>query len=560
MHLQQDITTTNRKAVSSSMRQNKRWLIFLLFLVLIPKTSFAHAYITNSNPGVNSELKQAPKQIEIEFNEQIEEGFHSIKVYNSSGERVDAGKTVIQKNNARIMTAALKNNLPHDIYRAEWNAVSADGHPVSGVIPFSIGKAGGKLQEQTSSQAALHPEAAIDRGILYTALSLFIGTAFFHLFWYRNNKDSSKAKRTVKLLVISLCLTGLALICQLPIQTKENAGGAWSAAFQPDYVKETLLKTAGGYVWMIQISLFILLALSMIPLLKKKAFRSFAYWTAPLLFFFASLLAKAFAGHAAVIDEKAVGIAMDFLHLSAASVWMGGIAALVLLLSSEWRKPDKTIAWETVRRFSPWAFASVGVLLFSGVLNGFFIIRTFDSLFHTAYGKTLLLKIGLFVIMLVLGAVHVWMTKFSRKRSISATIKAEWALGIAVLFTTAVFTSLPSPPPPAPLPFNGSETIGNGETLSLHITPNQPGKNEFQVIVTDHNGSLVKDIQQFTVTVYQTGFSGKQHESTFDLKKTKEGTFEAANLSITEKGNWKIKVHGLTNDFNEINQIFSTTN
>lgn len=90
------------------MRQNKRWLIFLLFLVLIPKTSFAHAYITNSNPGENSELKQAPKQIEIEFNEQIEEGFHSIKVYNSSGERVDAGKTVIQKNNARIMTAALK--------------------------------------------------------------------------------------------------------------------------------------------------------------------------------------------------------------------------------------------------------------------------------------------------------------------------------------------------------------------------------------------------------------------------------------------------------------------
>ena len=78
-------------------------------------------------------------------------------------------------------------------------------------------------------------------------------------------------------------------------------------------------------------------------------------------------------------------------------------------------KTDKTIAWETVRRFSPWAFASVGVLLFSGVLNGFFIIRSFDSLFHTAYGKTLLLKIGLFVIMLALGAVHVWMTKFSRK-------------------------------------------------------------------------------------------------------------------------------------------------
>lgn len=41
------------------------------------------------------------------------------------------------------MITKLKKNLPHDIYRAEWNAVSADGHPVSGVIPFSIGKADG---------------------------------------------------------------------------------------------------------------------------------------------------------------------------------------------------------------------------------------------------------------------------------------------------------------------------------------------------------------------------------------------------------------------------------
>lgn len=41
------------------------------------------------------------------------------------------------------MTVKLKKNLPHDVYRAEWNAVSADGHPVSGVIPFSIGKADG---------------------------------------------------------------------------------------------------------------------------------------------------------------------------------------------------------------------------------------------------------------------------------------------------------------------------------------------------------------------------------------------------------------------------------
>lgn len=46
------------------------------------------------------------------------------------------------------MTVKLKKNLPKDVYRAEWNAVSADGHPVSGVIPFSIGKADGGFSSQ----------------------------------------------------------------------------------------------------------------------------------------------------------------------------------------------------------------------------------------------------------------------------------------------------------------------------------------------------------------------------------------------------------------------------
>lgn len=77
------------------------------------------------------------------------------------------------------------------------------------------------------------------------------------------------------------------------------------------------------------------------PCDTENRFSSFGYWTAPLIFFFGLLLAKAFTGHAAVVEEKTVGILMDFLHLTSASIWVGGIAALVLLLSKEWRQPDK---------------------------------------------------------------------------------------------------------------------------------------------------------------------------------------------------------------------------
>ncbi|MCY8979845.1 copper resistance CopC/CopD family protein [Bacillus halotolerans] len=541
------------------MQRNRWWIILLLFLVFLPKTSFAHAYIVKSSPGENSELKSAPAQVEIEFNEPVEEGFHYIKVYNSDGDRVDTDKTEIKKDNNHIMTVKLKKNLPHDVYRAEWNAVSADGHPVSGVIPFSIGKADGGFSSQKTSGSALNPGTAADRAILYTAFSLFIGTVFFHLFWYKG--DGKKlAKRTKRLLVISVTVLGLALLLQLPIQTKANAGGGWGNAFQPGYMKETLFETAGGTIWMIQAVLYVLLVLSAVPVLRKKRFASFEYWTAPLIFFFGLLLAKAFTGHAAVVKEKTVGILMDFLHLSAASIWVGGIAAIVLLLSQEWRQPDKTLAWETVKRFSPWALTAVGVILFSGLLNGFFIIRSMDSLFHTAYGQALLVKSGLFVLMLILGGIHFLLTRKRQGSKITRTLKAEWAIGIAVLITAAIFTSLPSPPEPAPEPFYQTKAIENGQSVSLSISPNQPGKNEFELRVTDHNGDPVKNIQQITLTVYKTGLSGNKNKSTFQLKEKTDGIFQTENLSINEKGNWKIKVHGLTGDFNEINIMFTKTN
>ncbi|MFE6466410.1 copper transporter YcnJ, partial [Bacillus subtilis] len=145
------------------MKRNRWWIILLLFLVFLPKTSFAHAYIVKSSPGENSELKSAPAQVEIEFNEPVEEGFHYIKVFNSNGDRVDTDKTEIKKDNHHIMTVKLKKNLPHDVYRAEWNAVSADGHPVSGVIPFSIGKADGGFSSQKAADSALNPGTAADR-------------------------------------------------------------------------------------------------------------------------------------------------------------------------------------------------------------------------------------------------------------------------------------------------------------------------------------------------------------------------------------------------------------
>lgn len=118
------------------------------------------------------------------------------------------------------------------------------------LFPASFRSASGKRTADSAAKkpcgSALNPAAAADRAILYTALSLFIGTIFFHLFWYKG-KTEQLAKRTRRILIVSITALGLALLLQLPIQTKANAGGGWGSAFQPGYIRETLFETAAWH-------------------------------------------------------------------------------------------------------------------------------------------------------------------------------------------------------------------------------------------------------------------------------------------------------------------------
>lgn len=136
-------------------------------------------------------------------------------------------------------------------------------------------------------------------------------------------------------------------------------------------------------------------------------------------------------------------------------------------------------------------------------------------------------------------------------------MKAEWAVGLLILLTTAVFTNIPSPPAPLPQPFSETKQLTEGNTLSLRISPNMPGSNTFEVTVRNRKGDVVKDIQKIELTVEKTGLFGDDKESTFSLSKNKDGVFQTKNLNLSEDGIWKIRVHGLTASFEEIRTVFN---
>jgi copper resistance protein D len=111
-------------------------------------------------------------------------------------------------------------------------------------------------------------------------------------------------------------------------------------------------------------------------------------------------------GHAGSTPFKLgyLHLASDALHLTAASVWVGGLVPLALLLAAWRRQGGTSMGLDAVRRFSTLGIASVAALILSGGINAWILVGSFRGLIVTDYGQLLMLKLAVFAAMLVFAA------------------------------------------------------------------------------------------------------------------------------------------------------------
>src|SRR5262249_46381863 len=112
----------------------------------------------------------------------------------------------------------------------------------------------------------------------------------------------------------------------------------------------------------------------------------------------AVLLIPGIAGHAAVTSPRALTMFLDWSHLSAGSVWVGGLFGLLVRWSSLPAARRVAGLVVCVPRFSNVAFVSVNVLIISGVAAAIIHLPTISSLWETSYGKAILWKVGLLLV------------------------------------------------------------------------------------------------------------------------------------------------------------------
>ena len=158
------------------------------------------------------------------------------------------------------------------------------------------------------------------------------------------------------------------------------------------------------------------------------------------------LLGPAATSHAgARLEDRALLLALTFLHQAAVALWVGG---LPYLLRAVGRVPTAS-ARRLVLRFSRLALGCVAALLIAGVGLSAFYVGTPQGLYGTAYGAMVGAKIGLFVLLMVLGAANFVLVRRLRPESadlprrIVHLVECEIGIGFAVILAAASLTSQP---------------------------------------------------------------------------------------------------------------------
>lgn len=535
-------------------------LLLYVCILLVPTNTSAHAYIIKSTPMENETLNKPPALVSMEFNEAIQPKFDSLTVIDSLGQRVDGNTTHINKENPNIIETDVKSNLPNGAYTIQWKVVSADGHPVQGTIPFRIGTGTANSDSQVHTMGYI-PQAdmIIERGLLYTGFSLFLGVMLFHLVLYRKNDYSEKTQsRSKKIIWFSVLAITCSLLWNLPLQAKIYGNVPWSQSFHLSLWKETLSVPTFGYVWITQVILLLLFAVATYLAIKYGSFSSIKAWIVPILIFTGLLVTKTLNGHAMASKYKEIAVFMDFLHLSAASLWVGGLSAIVFLLPTsvkESHKKDWALYWDAIRRFSPWAMTAVAIIFFTGIFSSTIFIPDIRKLFDTRYGQVLAIKIILFIIMGIFGLVHLVKGKLRREKGIGLTAGTEFSIGIIILLIAGILSNLATPPLPTPVPLNETKQV-NGYDITLHISPNAVGANTFDIDIKDKNGQPVTNLAQLTITAYSLDM--EMGRNTVRVPMVSPGKFEVQGMQLNMEGRWRITVHGLTSSLDDFTLDFDT--
>ncbi len=403
----------------------------------LPGAALAHATLITSSPAREQRLVASPKAVRIEFDQRVELVPGGLIVLDARGQSLAGAPQLAARGMAMV---APVRRLDRGGYTVRWRALGRDGHVIAGVFTFGVRA---KAPEATAAAGASGPTGAENaaRWLAFASLALVIGGLGFRLLVLRRPVPPGFERRfylvtlagaigVVEVAFVAFLLRADAVL-QLPLSTFLYGD------LRP------IVGTPVGTAWVAMTLAFVLvIALIFLAWLTER----------PRLLWPAFAIAVAFAsgyslsGHSAAESNASRWSQLaDWVHLTAASLWAGGVVMLLVVCLTA-RELART-AFVGFARLAPLLIAP---LVAAGAYLSYLRLPEPAALWTTSYGQVLLVKLGLVALALTWGAVHHFVVEPRLDRPgvvarLPRSLAGEAAVGMAVLLFAAILVNTAPP-------------------------------------------------------------------------------------------------------------------
>ena len=544
----------------------------VLLALALPAVASAHAVLLRTSPVASKVVNAPPPLVTLTYSEAVEPRFATVSVTDAAGHSQTAGPPRRSTTNPDELDVPL-NRVQQGWYLVYWRVVSVDGHPVRGAFTFAVGPNPGPAPQfviPSISETAATPRLLIARWATFLSLMVAVGLLVLRLLIARPVVGRVRGTSLRPVEIAFGISTAVALVATPIYAEMSTAQFARRSFFDFGDVVPLLRDSNFGRSYLdlelilvlFAVAGFIAMAIDR-PERRQRSVAELLALDGAVIAAAAALLVPGFAGHAAETSPKALALALDWLHLAGASIWIGGLIGLLVVWATLGSGRRVLGLQVVVPRFSRLAFVSVIAVIGSGTWAAILHLPTLASLWDTSYGRALIVKVAILGGAMLLASgnisrtvprIAVADTQPARAESAAGLLRTlvsgEVALVVAVIFVAGILSSLAPPSKALASIGNGSVRVGPGPVtkvvtqqgyrLEFQVSPNKAAvPNGFSVRITK-NGAPVRNAD---VTTTFAMLDMEMGEQGYKFTETSPGVYQRSAPALVMVGHW-----GLTFD------------
>jgi copper transport protein len=417
----------------------RRLLLVAALTLAFPASAFAHATLESTTPSFRQELQRGPVAIRLHFDQSVKLLPGAIQVLDGAGKEHAGPARVVGTD----IVAAVRP-LKLGAYTVRWHAISADSHVVSGVWTFGVRVPAPAVENAYGAGGPTVQEHVV-RWIWFLGMALTIGALGLRLVVLHGLVVPRALDRRIAVAAGLGAAVALQMgVVAFSLRAEDALQLPFGRFLYGDLSPMAQTRFGVAFVTMTLVFAVVLALVYLSWLLDRVDLQVPAFALAVLFVGGLSL-----SGHDAVDRGSSWKTEIaDWVHLSAASLWVGALATMAVLLWTGAPQLRRT----AFIRFSRLATVLIALILAAGVYLSIVRLPHLADLWSTGYGRVLLVKIGLVCFALVWGAFHHFVVRPALDRAdtgflsrIGRSLVGESIVGMAVLLAAAVLVD--SKPP-----------------------------------------------------------------------------------------------------------------